>query len=54
MPIIIRAFLTGLGYKLGAEVGRVISDRLRSRRAAKEDEAGDDVPPADPEKVDAD
>jgi hypothetical protein len=46
MPLILRAIITGFGYKLGAELGRFVATRvglIKSDKAAKE-EVEEDIP----------
>lgn len=35
MPLIIRAIITGFGYKIGAELGRYVSERIGLKKAEK-------------------
>ncbi len=35
MPLLIRAIITGFGYKLGSELGRYVVERFRRGRAKK-------------------
>ncbi len=46
MPLIIRAIITGFGYKLGAELGRYVATRvgLVDKQTAKAEEAEEDLP----------
>lgn len=52
MPLILRAIITGFGYKLGSELGRWVVDRFKRKRKADEPEdTQDDLPeglPKDP------
>jgi hypothetical protein len=52
LPLILRAIITGFGYKLGSELGRWVVDRFkRKRKAGEPDETQDDLPeglPKDP------
>lgn len=46
MPLLLRAIITGFGYKLGAEVGRYVATRIglvKSEAAAKE-QKDEDIP----------
>lgn len=56
MPLILRAIITGFGYKIGTEVARFVVDRVNAYRKAKkgapEAEADGDMPeglPSDPD-----
>ncbi len=46
MPLILRAIITGFGYKLGAELGRYVATRvgLVDKAKAKSEEAEEDLP----------
>ncbi len=46
MPLILRAIITGFGYKLGAELGRYVATRigLVEKDKAKKEEAEEDLP----------
>jgi hypothetical protein len=46
MPLILRAIITGFGYKIGAELGRYVATRigLIERDQAKAEEASEDLP----------
>jgi hypothetical protein len=46
MPLILRAIITGFGYKIGAELGRYVATRigLIEKEKAKADEPQEDVP----------
>ncbi len=35
MPLILRAIITGFGYKIGTELARYVVDRIASRKKAK-------------------
>lgn len=50
MPLIIRAIITGFGYKLGAELGKYVVDRVK-RKGKTEEQESEDLPeglPKDP------
>ena len=54
MPLILRAIITGFGYKIGTEVARYFVDLVADRRKAKKDaaDAQSDLPdglPSDPD-----
>lgn len=58
MPLILRAIITGFGYKLGAELGRYAATRigLIDKEQAKKEEATDEVTdglPIEPDEVGA-
>ncbi len=42
MPLILRAIITGFGHKLGAELGRYVSERIGLARAPKKEKSDDD------------
>jgi hypothetical protein len=47
MPLILRAIITGFGYKIGAELGRYLVERVGLKKADKaktEEEEADDLP----------
>ena len=46
MPLILRAIITGFGYKIGAEIGRYVATRigLIEKEKAKTEEAEEDLP----------
>ncbi|MCX4245537.1 hypothetical protein [Paraliomyxa miuraensis] len=46
MPLILRAIITGFGYKIGAELGRYVATRigLIEKEKAKAEEAEEDLP----------
>jgi hypothetical protein len=46
MPLILRAIITGFGYKIGAELGRYVATRLGliEKEKAKAEEAEEDLP----------
>lgn len=46
MPLILRAIITGFGYKIGAELGRYVATRigLLEKDKAKTEEAEEDLP----------
>jgi len=46
MPLILRAIITGFGYKIGAELGRYVATRigLIDKAKAKAEEAEEDLP----------
>lgn len=46
MPLILRAIITGFGYKLGAELGRFVATKvgLVDRDKAKAEEAEEELP----------
>lgn len=54
LPLILRAIITGFGYKLGSELGKFVVDKVKARRKAEpegEEEPADDLPeglPKDP------
>lgn len=43
MPLIIRAIITGFGYKIGAELGRYVAERVGLSKP-KDKPAEDDMP----------
>lgn len=45
MPLLIRAIITGFGYKLGSELGRYVVDRFGKARAKKSAAADEDEVP---------
>ncbi|MCA9654869.1 MAG: hypothetical protein H6712_06130 [Myxococcales bacterium] len=58
MPLILRAIITGFGYKLGAELARYAATRigLIDKQQAKEEEAAEDTTeglPVEPDDVGA-
>ena len=58
MPLILRAIITGFGYKLGSELGRWAATRvgLIDKPKAQAEEAAEDLPdglPMDPDDVGA-
>ncbi|MEM7151446.1 MAG: hypothetical protein AAF799_01335 [Myxococcota bacterium] len=58
MPLILRAIITGFGYKLGAELGRYAATRigLIEKPQAQKEEAAEDLPdgmPMNPDDVGA-
>ena len=60
LPLIIRAIITGFGYKLGSELGKFVVDKVKARRKPEpesEEETQDDLPeglPKDPANPGAD
>ena len=57
MPLILRAIITGFGYKIGTEIAKYFVDRIASRKdkkakkAAEAEAANEDLPeglPTDP------
>lgn len=52
LELFIKALITGLGYKLGAEVGRYVATRLGilDKDKAKAEEAEEDLPEGIPIK----
>lgn len=46
LPLILRAIITGFGYKIGAELGRYLATRvgLIEKEKAKAEEAEEDLP----------
>ena len=46
MPLIVRAIITGFGYKIGAELGRWVATRagLIAKPKAEREEAQEDLP----------
>ncbi len=60
LPLILRAIITGFGYKLGSELGKFVVDKVKARRKAEpesEEETQDDLPeglPKDPANPGAD
>lgn len=59
MPLILRAIITGFGYKLGSELARYAATRvgLIEKKQAREEEAKEDLPdglPLDPDDVGTD
>lgn len=45
MPLLLlRAIITGFGYKLGAELGRYVVDRFGPKKPKEKTEATDDLP----------
>ncbi|MCH9685501.1 MAG: hypothetical protein K0V04_28975 [Deltaproteobacteria bacterium] len=46
MQLLLRAIITGFGYKLGAEIGRYVATRigLVDKQQAKTEEAEEDLP----------
>lgn len=56
MPLILRAIITGFGYKLGAEIARYAATRigLIDKQQAREEEATEEVTeglPVDPDDI---
>jgi hypothetical protein len=50
MPLLLRAIITGFGYKLGSELGRYVVDRVK-RKSKDEESESEDLPeglPKDP------
>ena len=60
LPLIIRAIITGFGYKLGSELGKYVVDKVKRKpkdEAAEPDAASEDLPeglPKDPANPGAD
>jgi hypothetical protein len=57
LPLLLRAIITGFGYKLGAELGKWVVEQVDKRRKAKAGEAAEDdldglSPDASPPVVD--
>jgi hypothetical protein len=39
LPLILRAIITGFGYKLGSELGKYVVDKFKRKRKRDDDEA---------------